>query len=85
MKNRRIVFLPLLAAFILSCQGNVGWVDLFNGENLDNWRLMDGTAEFKVENGIIVGVYKLDTPNTFLATDREYNDFILEYEMKGKR
>lgn len=82
MKNRFIVFLPLIAALILSCQGEAGWVDLFNGENLDNWRLMDGTAEFRVEGGVIVGVYRLDTPNTFLATDRDYSDFILEYEAK---
>ncbi|UCD37430.1 MAG: DUF1080 domain-containing protein [Fidelibacterota bacterium] len=82
MKIKLILSLSLLTFVTLSCQREVGWVDLFNGENLDNWRITEGTAEFKVEDGMIIGVSRLNTPNTFLATDREYGDFILEYEAR---
>ncbi|MDD2328904.1 MAG: DUF1080 domain-containing protein [bacterium] len=58
------------------------WQELFNGENLDGWEILNGTAEYKVEDGTIVGISRLNTPNTFLATQEHYGDFILEFEFK---
>lgn len=57
-----------------------GWVDLFNGEDLSGWEQVNGTATYRVENGEIIGTTVLGSPNSFLATDREYGDFILEFE-----
>ena len=36
---------------------------------------------FKLENGILTGTSKLNTPNSFLATKAEYEDFILEFDV----
>ena len=58
------------------------WTLLFNGKNLKGWKVLNGTAEYKVDNGEIIGTSKTGTPNTFLATEKNYGDFILEYEMK---
>lgn len=58
------------------------WTDLFNGKDLDGWVKRGGKAEYKIENGAIVGTSALNTPNTFLCTGRDYSDFILEYEFK---
>jgi hypothetical protein len=58
------------------------WNYLINERNLDNWEKLNGTAEFKLEDGIIVGESRLNTPNTFLATKDKFDDFILEYEAK---
>jgi len=58
------------------------WVELFNGQNLEGWEKLDGSAKYRVENGEIIGVSKTGTSNTFLATRNTYGDFILEYEMK---
>ena len=33
-------------------------------------------------DGVIVGVSKVNTPNSFLATDKTYGDFIFEVEVK---
>jgi hypothetical protein len=74
--------LALLLPLSLSAQNNDDWTNLFNGKNLKGWKVLNGAAEFKVENGEIVGISKLGTPNTFLATQKEYGDFILEYETK---
>lgn len=73
------LFLPL---FLVSSQAQSpdGWQPLFNGKDLQGWQALDGNAEFKVENGAIVGVSRLNAPNTFLATPKDYGDFILEYE-----
>jgi hypothetical protein len=58
------------------------WTELFNGKNLDGWVQRGGAAEYKVEDGTIVGISTISTPNTFLCTPRDYSDFILEYEFK---
>lgn len=56
------------------------WVDIFDGETLDGWKRLNGNAEYTVEDGVIVGRTKRNTPNTFLATEQTFSDFILEYE-----
>ena len=58
------------------------WIDMFNGKNLNGWQVKCGTAPVEVIPGERVGTYKLNTPNTFLATKKEYSDFILEFEFK---
>lgn len=55
---------------------------LFNGENLDGWHTLGGVATYRVENGEIIGTTVANTPNTFLATDSLYTDFILELDFK---
>jgi len=61
------------------------WESLFNGKNLKGWEKLDGTAQYRVENGEVIGTSRTGTPNTFLATKKVYADFILEYEMKMDR
>ncbi len=70
------VFCPVLWA------GETGWTPLFNGKNLEGWQKLNGRAMYEVKDGIIIGKSRLNTPNTFLATVKEYSDFILEYEAK---
>ncbi len=76
-----------ISVLVLSCAGLQAqeWEELFNGKNLKGWKQLDGTAEYRVENGEIVGVSKTGIPNSFLATKKHYGDFILEYEMKMDR
>jgi len=59
-----------------------GWVDLFDGKSLKGWVLRSGVATYKAEDGMIVGTAVLDSPNTFLCTEKEYGNFILELEIK---
>ncbi len=58
-----------------------GWTNLFDGKSLNGWKKLSGNAEYKIENGAITGVTSLNTPNTFLVTEKEYGDFILELEV----
>jgi hypothetical protein len=57
-------------------------VDLFNGKDLTGWVQRGGKATYAVEGNEIVGTSVLNTPNTFLCTEKIYGDFILEYEFK---
>ncbi len=83
MKRLTIILLQvLLVALSVHAQKSEGWTDLFNGKNLKGWKVLNGTAEFKVEDGVIIGVSKMNSPNTFLSTKKNYDDFILEYEAR---
>ncbi len=57
------------------------WTNLFNGKDLKGWKKLNGDAQYEVLNNEIIGISKLNTPNTFLATEKEYGDFILELEV----
>lgn len=65
-------------------QGEGNWTPLFNGENLEGWHQQNGEAEYRVENGELIGKTVLQSPNSFLVTDEEYGDFILEAEFKNE-
>ena len=56
------------------------WTELFNGKDLTGWKKVNGTAPYEVVDGAIVGKTVTGSPNTFLATDKEYGDFILEFQ-----
>ena len=74
-------FSMVLSLTIISCQAQTddNWINLFNGTDFSGWKVLNGRAEYVVEDGVIVGTSKLGTPNTFLATTEEYGDVILEY------
>lgn len=55
---------------------------LFNGKDLTGWKQLNGQAKYRVENGEIVGTTVFNQPNSFLVTEKEYGDFILELEFK---
>jgi len=55
---------------------------LFDGKTLKGWKRLAGTADYKVEDGQIVGTTVLNSGNTFLVTEKEYGDFILELDTK---
>jgi len=59
-----------------------GWVNLFNGKNLDGWEQHSGAAKYRVEDGCIVGTTVAKTGNSFLCTQQTYGDFVLEFEFK---
>ncbi len=82
MRRSVLIWMMLTAVITLNAQE---WTDLFNGKNLKGWEKLDGSAEYRVEKGEVIGVSKTGTPNTFMATKKVYGDFILEYEMKMDR
>lgn len=65
---------------LCSCQPNDGWQKLFNGKDLTGFKQLNGEAPYRVEDGCIVGTSVKGQPNSFLATEQDYGDFILEFE-----
>lgn len=58
------------------------WQALFDGETLSGWTTIGGNAPYEIVDGAIVGTMTAGTPNSFLVTEEEYGDFILELEVK---
>lgn len=80
-------FLILIFSFLLLnvrvyTQDNAPWTPLFNGSDFNGWKKLNGTAEYKIVDGAVVGISQKGTPNTFLCTERDYGDFILELDVK---
>ena len=80
---KRNILVLIATVFIVSASAQEAkWQDLFNGRNLKGWTKLNGTAEYKIQEKGIVGISKSGTPNTFLATNKMYDDFILEFDFK---
>lgn len=59
------------------------WRSLFNGRDLSGWTRVNGLAPFVAEDGEIVGTSVADGPNSFLATEETFGDFVLELESRA--
>jgi len=78
-----ITSLFLLPGFLAAQKTSVTqWINLFNGKDLMGWKQLNGKAKYEVQNGEIVGITVSGEPNSFLATEGVYVDFILELEFK---
>ena len=79
MKKRLIVLLGLVLTLSFSAAAQQ-WEPLFNGKNLKGWKQVTGTAQYAAKDGMIVGTATNSKVNSFLATTKEYGDFILEFD-----
>src|SRR5437879_13051475 len=88
MKYRNKYYYFAFAFFIGFCatstyaQTKARWTNLFDGKTLKGWKQATGKATYAVENGEIVGTTVANSPNSFLVTEKEYGDFILELDTK---
>lgn len=78
--NRPTLLLALSLPLLAFAEEPGDWTILFNGENLDGWVQRGGDAKYEVVDGVIVGTTVPNTPNSFLCTEKDYGDFILEVE-----
>jgi Domain of Unknown Function (DUF1080) len=81
MKKHYLLLLFVLFSVAAVAQ-STGWKNLFDGKTLKGWHQLNGKAKYEVVNGTIIGTTVSNTPNSFLATDETYGDFILELELK---
>lgn len=72
-----------LSVFVIPAQTkqNAEWKNLFNGNDLSGWKQLNGKAQYTVKNGEIIGTTVFNEPNSFLATEQEYGNFIMELEL----
>jgi hypothetical protein len=76
-----VVILGLVSAASAADAGK--WISLFDGKTLAGWKAVGGHARYEVSDGAIVGTIVPDKFGSFLVTEREFGDFILEAEFKS--
>lgn len=81
---KRNALLTLLATCFLasSAAAQSAETDLFNGKDLSGFTQRGGKAKYSIEGNAIVGTCVMDTPNSFLCTDKSYGNFVFEYDFK---
>ncbi len=84
--NIKMKIVALLVLISCGCgeaiKDDAPWVELFDGETLDGWTQKGGEAQYEVRENTIVGATVHNTPNSFLTTNKRYDDFIMELEYK---
>lgn len=77
MKKFTYIFLILI--IFTNCNNDT--LKIFNGSNLNGW-LNYGGGKFYVENNCIVAEAITGLPNTFLHTEKKYQNFELQFDVK---
>ena len=74
MKISANVCMSFIAIFFMnvsvSTAGVDGWEMLFNSEDFTGFKQLNGEANYTVEDGMMVGTTKLNTPNSFRPLKR---------------
>ena len=81
MKKNFLLLLVLFINISLFAQKE-SWKNLFDGKTLNGWKILNGKAKYQVVNGTIIGTTVKGEANSFLATNIDYGDFILELDLK---
>ena len=77
MMNLKLTVILISIAFVVQAQN---WKPMFNGKDLSGWTVRGGMASYSIEGNTVIGTTK-GRYNTFLSSDKEYGDFILELEL----
>ena len=82
---KRGVFLALcLATSAFAAAAEPRFVPLFNGKDLTNFKAEGAKPFWRVENGILIGENDSELKGHYLWTEKEYKDFILEFDCRWK-
>lgn len=72
----------MMCTIVCTAQANKdGWESLFNGKDFKGFKQLNGKAKYEAKNGEMVGTTVSNEPNSFMATEKTYKDFILELEL----
>ncbi|HUR57230.1 MAG TPA: DUF1080 domain-containing protein [Opitutaceae bacterium] len=75
--------LSLTAAFSASA-AEPKFTPLFNGKDLTNFKAEDSKAFWRVEKGVLVGENDAALKGNYLWTEKEYRDFVIEFDVRWK-
>ena len=74
----------LLLAAASATAAEPKFTPLFNGRDLTNFKVEDSKAYWRVENGVLIGENDAAQKGNYLWTQKEYRDFVLEFDVRWK-
>ncbi len=84
-QSHTLIIVICTLASLVSCsspEDKTPWKNLLQGDSLSGWTILGGNATYRVEDGVIIGTTVSNSANTFLTTNENYGDFILELDYK---
>jgi 3-keto-disaccharide hydrolase len=92
-KKITMITMALIVVMLSACKTSTSeqqeWQDLFDGETLNGWKVLnqdwknpDNKPDFYVENNMIVCNTKMQSGGGYLVTEKSYDNFILEFDVK---
>jgi len=79
-----LVFASCLVTALGASAAPPKFAPLFNGKDLTNFQAEESKAFWRVENGILIGENDAAMKGNNLWTQKEYRDFILEFDVRWK-
>lgn len=82
MRPQLALFLCLTGTALGQSPSTPPWVPLFDGASMAGWEAHGGAAEYRIQDGVLIGASIPGQPNGFLVSTREVADFELELDLK---
>ena len=82
MRDVLLTLAALVMATSVQAAGRPAGTALFDGKTLKGWKQLGGAADYRVVDGAIVGSSRPGVPNSVLVTEKNYGDFILEFDVR---
>lgn len=74
----------LLALTSIGAAQEPSFAPLFNGKDLTNFKAEESKDFWRVENGVLVGENNAALKANYLWTTKNYNDFVVEFDVRWK-
>jgi len=76
-----LILISCLSVWGCKQTSNEEWIQLIQNNSLEGWEVKNGIAKYVVKDNLIIGTTLVNSPNTFLCSTQNYDDFILEFEV----
>jgi len=82
--SRGIFVLALAVAAVSNAEAAAPerWTTLFNGKDLSGWASPTPNAQWRVEQGVLVGQSDEKLTGSMLLTEKKYGDFVFETDVR---
>jgi hypothetical protein len=84
MNTHALALAVLLGAALASPAAEPKLEPLFNGKDLTNFKAAESKEFWRVEDGILIGENNAAKKENYLWTEKEYGDFVLEFDARWK-
>jgi hypothetical protein len=79
-----LTFILSLTAVLTSVADEPKFTPLFNGKDLTGFKAEDSKPFWRVEDGVLIGENDVAKKGSYLWTEKDYRDFVIEFDVRWK-